>query len=76
MKDAAISLGKVPEIVPGRWQRDGNNAVVMVSCECGRPIFYDGAIHSRLVVPGEGVALCRGCKRLVKVPVRLVENNC
>lgn len=72
MKNVVIGLGqKVPEIVQGQWQRNDSNHVTLVICDCGRPIFYEGAIHSRIVIPGEGVALCKGCKRLVRVPVQL-----
>lgn len=55
--------------VGGDWFRDPTGRVTTVVCACGAPVFYRGAIHSRLVVPENGTALCKRCKRMVRVPV-------
>lgn len=54
----------------GKWRRNETGRVVTVYCDCGEAVFYRGAVHSRLVIPGDGVALCRKCRRLVRVPIR------
>lgn len=65
--DAAIPFSE--DIVSGEWYRDDDGRTRVVVCACGAPVFYRGAIHSRLVVPENGTALCKRCRRMVRVPV-------
>ncbi len=59
--------------IDGDWYRDPAGKVTTVICECGAPVFYRGAIHSRLVVPENGTALCKRCRAMVRVPVAFSE---
>lgn len=67
MNDAAISLTEAP-VHPGDWTRDADGRVMVVLCECGAPVYYRGMIHSRLVNPHNGTALCKRCREWVRVP--------
>lgn len=53
----------------GKWRLNEAGRVVTVYCDCGEAVFYRGAIHSRLVIPGDGTALCKRCRGMVRVPV-------
>ncbi len=70
MNDAAIRSTEAP--VWGVWLRDGQNRVVSVTCECGDTIYRQGATHARYVHT-DGVAKCKRCRRLVRVPVGYVD---
>ena len=67
MSAEATRLSDAP--IDGDWFRDREGKVTTVVCECGSPVFYRGAIHSRLVVPENGTALCKRCRAMVRVPV-------
>jgi hypothetical protein len=54
----------------GEWHRDPEGKVVAVICECGNPMYYQRKVHSRLVDPHAGTALCKRCKQMVRVPVQ------
>lgn len=58
--------------VDGIWDYDDAGQVIAVTCDCGSPLYYGDAIHSRIVLPKEGIARCRKCKQWVKVPVTFV----
>lgn len=65
---AATLLDK--PVFEGKWRRNEDGRVVTVYCDCGEAVFFRGAIHSRLVIPGDGTALCKNCRGMVRVPVR------
>lgn len=69
MNDVAI----ISTECKSRWYRDSTGQVTAVVCGCGQPVFYKGAIHSRLVVPVDGTALCKKCREMVRVPVGWVD---
>lgn len=78
MSDAAIvSTDEAPiSIKPQeRWLRDETGRVKCVICRCGETVYYKGAIHSRLVVPENGTALCKRCRASVRVPVGYVDDE-
>lgn len=58
-----------PDVAPGIWHYGADQQVSVVQCECGQPIYYREAIHTRLVIPKLSAALCRRCRRLVRVPL-------
>jgi hypothetical protein len=70
MNNVAIVLTEPQE----RWHRDEAGHVKSVVCRCGQPVYYKGAIHSRLVLPAEGTALCKKCRGMVRVPVGYVDS--
>jgi hypothetical protein len=69
MNNAVMNLAE-PQTLLGDWHRDPEGRVVAVICECGNPMYYQRKIHSRLVDPEKGAALCKRCKEWVRVPVR------
>lgn len=74
MNDAATGL--IKESLPpleGDWRRDKNGRVTGVTCECGEPVFYRKTLHSRVVWPEEGTALCKRCRRKIRVPISFLE---
>lgn len=73
MNNAAIVSR--PAVVNGQWRRDNAGRVVAVICDCGASIYFGRKIHSRLVDPHEGVALCKCCKSFVRVPVGFVDDG-
>lgn len=66
--NAATILDK--PVHEGKWKRNADGRVVTVYCDCGEAVFYRGAIHTKLVIPGDGTALCKSCRCMVRVPVR------
>lgn len=75
MNNAAINLTEGQPVLSGKWCRDAGGAVKSVYCDCGYPMFYRDAIHSRYVVPKDGMALCKNCRSMVRVPVSLSESR-
>lgn len=69
MNNAVMNLAE-PDILLGDWYRDPEGQVVAVICECGNPMYYQSKVHSRIVDPTAGTALCKRCKAWVRVPVR------
>jgi hypothetical protein len=59
------------EIVSGDWRYNRRQQVSSVRCDCGQTVFKNGLIHARLVDVATGTALCRSCKRMVRIPVVL-----
>lgn len=57
------------EIVAGDWRYNRRREVCIVRCDCGQTVYRDGLIHARLVDLATGTALCRSCKKMVRVPV-------
>lgn len=74
MNDAATLLAEETPLA-GDWFRDSQGRVTTVVCDCGQPVYYRGAIHSRLVVPIDGTALCKRCRCMVRVPVAFSEEK-
>lgn len=58
------------KVIEGKWQRNAAGRVVTVYCDCGYTVFCRGRVHAKIVIPGDGTALCRSCRRMVRVPVR------
>lgn len=69
MNAAVINLKLESPPLLGEWIRDASGRVVAVICDCGQPLYYRGAVHSRLVDPHAGTALCKRCREMVRVPV-------
>ncbi len=69
MNSAVMNLAE-PVPLLGDWHRDPAGHVVTVICECGNPMYYRRKVHSRLLDPERGTALCKKCKGWVRVPVR------
>ena len=69
MNATAMNLVE-PVPLLGEWHRDPEGKVVAVICECGNPLYYQWKVHSRLVDPHAGTALCKRCKQMVRVPVQ------
>ncbi len=59
-----------PTIIAGQWQYDAAGIVTVVLCDCRHPIYSNGVIKSRVVLPYYSAALCKNCKELVRVPIR------
>jgi hypothetical protein len=66
---AALELER--EIVSGDWRYNRLKQVSSVRCDCGQTVYKDGLIHARLVDATTGSALCRSCKRMVRIPIVL-----